>query len=86
MEHIEELLGEPSDSIVDLEDGTCTMSYAASDAPIIREKRRRRKRVVESTIQRIESKKRLSMAFGITGLATVIACKSRPVCGKIRIY
>jgi len=76
-EQIEELPAASPDSIRDLEEGTSSLSYATSETPIARERRRKRKRVSESTRQRIESKKRLSMAFGVTVLAALITCKSR---------
>lgn len=61
----------------DLEDRSSSPFYADSEAQIIRDKQRKKRRVTESTRQRIASKKRLSMAFGITVLATVITCESR---------
>ncbi|KAK5950550.1 hypothetical protein OHC33_008493 [Knufia fluminis] len=72
MEQIEEDPTDSRDSVRDLEEGTSTSSYATSQEPIVRERRRRRKRASESTHQRIEAKKRLSMAFGVTALAAVI--------------
>lgn len=62
-------------SLHDLEQGTSSISYATSETPIVRDKHRRRRRISESTRQKIASKKRLGMAFGVTTLATVITCK-----------
>lgn len=72
LEQIEELPSGSSHSIRDLEEGTVSLSYTSSRTPITREQRRPRKRVSESTRQRIASKKRLSMAFGVTMLAALI--------------
>lgn len=76
VEQIEELPSELSGLTRDLEAGTSGSSYATSETPIARDKRRKRKRVSESRRERIASKKRLSMAFGVTVLATTIICES----------
>lgn len=62
-------------SVEDLEDGTAIISTTASEAPVLRGKRRKSRRPRESLRQRIAAKKRLGVAFGVTALATVITCK-----------
>lgn len=59
----------------DLEAGASAISCASSEEHLIRERRRRRRRVSESNRQKIASKKRLGVAFGVTTLAAVITCK-----------
>lgn len=59
----------------DLEAGTTT-SYATSETQLVREKRRKRRRIAESYREKIAAKKRLGMAFGVTTLAAVITCES----------
>lgn len=59
----------------DLEAGISTSSYASSEAELVREKRRKRRRVAESYRERIAAKKRLGVAFGVTTLAAVITCE-----------
>lgn len=61
----------------DLEEGQSTVSYTTSETRLVAEQRRkRRRRVHESIRSRIEAKKRLSLAFGITVLAAIITCMS----------
>lgn len=76
MEQIEE---EPRalspDTTHDLEGGT-SISYASSETQLVREKRRKRRRIAESYREKIGAKKRLGMAFGVTTLAAVITCES----------
>lgn len=59
----------------DLEEGSAVISSTSSEAPVLREKRRRTRKARESLRQRIAGKKRLSVAFGLTTLATVTTCK-----------
>lgn len=59
----------------DLEEGSVIISTTSSQAPVLREKRRKARRPRESLRQRIAGKKRLSVAFGVTTLATVTTCK-----------
>lgn len=61
----------------DLEAGS-SISYATSETQLVREKRRKRRRVAESYREKIAAKKRLGMAFGVTTLAAVITCKQTP--------
>lgn len=72
MEHIEE------ESIIDTsipdQDGLHQPS-ANSETYLIREKRRRRRRVTESTKQKIHGKKILSIAFGVTAFGTALTCE-----------
>lgn len=75
MEEIEEESRSMSaDTTHDLEAGHST-SCPTSEAELVRQKRRKRRRVAESYRSRIAAKKRLGMAFGITTLAAVITCK-----------
>lgn len=67
----------------DLEEGNSTVSYATSETRIVREKRRRRRRISETTRQRIAAKKRLSMAFGVTAVASIITCEFQYVAHQI---
>jgi len=81
MQQIEEQPSETPELVRDLEEGTSSLCYSSSQAPIMREKRRRKRRAPESTRQRIDAKKRLSMAFGITVLAAITTCKSSQFTG-----
>lgn len=65
---------ESSDAARDLEAGTSAVSHMTSESRLVREKRRKRRRVAESNRQKIASKKRLGVAFGVTTLAAVITC------------
>lgn len=75
-DHVEDESPWSPGSVEDLERGTSPVSYATSETQLVREKRRKRRRVGESIRQKIASKKRLSMAFGVTVIATIITCKS----------
>lgn len=77
MDHIEEEThSESRETSHDLEAGTST-SCATSEVELVREKRRRRRRVAETYKVKIAAKKRLGMAFGVTTLAAVITCMYR---------
>lgn len=71
MEEIEE-----ESSSHDLEQGNSYQTSTASETYLVRNKHRRRRRVRESTRQKISSKQRLSVAFGITAVAAAITCMS----------
>jgi len=59
----------------DLEEGHSTVSCLTTDTQMVTDQRRkRRKRMHASMRSRIETKSRLSLAFGITTLATIITC------------
>lgn len=80
MEQIEEDPHPRSPEMIhDLEAGTSS-SYTTSEVQLVREKRRKRRRVAESYRERIAAKKRLGMAFGVTTLAAVITCKLALAC------
>lgn len=61
-------------SVQDEEETVSHTSTTHSDVQQLIDRRKRRRRVRESTRRKIEGKKRLSMAFGITVLATGITC------------
>lgn len=61
-------------SMHDLEQGIQPSSYASSETNLIRAKRRHRRRVSESSRQKIAGKKRLAMAFGVTASAMLVTC------------
>lgn len=60
----------------DLEQGNSYQTSTASESYPARTKYKRRRRVRESTRQKIASKQRLSVAFGITAVAAAITCMS----------
>jgi len=65
----------PGSPAHDLEEGRSTVSCPTSETQMVTERRRRRrKRVHESMRSRVETKKRLSLAFGITTLAAIVTC------------
>lgn len=68
----EESRSRSQDTTRDLEAGNST-SYATSEAELVKQKRRKRRRV--SYREQIAAKKRLGMAFGVTTLGAVITCE-----------
>lgn len=66
-----------SDVTHDLEAGHSTLS-TTSEVDLLNQKRRKRRRIADSYRERIASKKKLGMAFGVTTLAAVITCKQSP--------